>query len=118
MHRLRRRLAEDRHLLFTQPDFRLAALDYDDYWSARGGASNSRTLSIWQAQRVQWLVPHLQAGDVVLDLGCGGSGTLNALREHVAITGIGADVSDAALDRLRADRYEALKVDLNDRAAT
>jgi methionine biosynthesis protein MetW len=117
MHRLRRRLAEDRHLLFTQPDFRLAALDYDGYWDARGGPSDSRTLSIWQAQRVEWLAPHLHQGDVVLDLGCGGSGTLNALRQHVDITGIGADVSEAALDRLRADHYEALKVDLNDRAA-
>ena len=117
LHRLRRRLSEDRHLLFTQPQFRLAALDYDDYWDARGGASDSRTLSIWQAQRVRWLVPHLAPGDVVLDLGCGGSGTLNALREQVPITGIGADVSEAALERLRIDRYQALKIDLKDPAA-
>jgi methionine biosynthesis protein MetW len=116
-HGVRRRLSEDRHLLFSQPHFTLAPLDYDGYWEARGGASDSRTLSIWQNQRVEWLAPHLAAGDVVLDLGCGGSGTLNALRERVDISGIGADVSQAALERLREDGYEALAIDLNDRPA-
>ena len=104
--RFRARLSEDRHLLFDRPAFTLRPLSYDDYWEARGGVSDSQTLSIWQLYRVDRVIPHLVEGDVVLDLGCGGSGTLNAIRSRAPIRGIGADISSAALEKLRKAKGE------------
>lgn len=112
--RFRARLSEDRHLLFDRPAFTLRPLSYDDYWEARGGVSDSQTLSIWQLYRVDRVIPHLVEGDVVLDLGCGGSGTLNAIRSRAPIRGIGADISSAALEKLRAEGYAAIEIDLRD----
>ncbi len=110
----RARWAEDRHLLFDTPDASLRPIDYDSYWHARGGIREQ--LSIWQQFRVDYVVPRLQPGDVVLDLGCGGAGTLRALADRVSITGIGADVSAEALESVRRAGFQALELDLNDRA--
>jgi methionine biosynthesis protein MetW len=114
LDRLRSRWAEDRHLLFDTPDTSLRRVDYDAYWNARGGIRDE--LSIWQRFRVDYVAPRLSPSDVVLDLGCGGAGTLKALAARVPITGIGADVSEDALDSVRRAGFQALKLNLNDPA--
>ena len=50
-----------------------------------------------------WLSQRLSAGQHVLDLGCGTGALLRAL-EDCGVTGVGADVSGAMLDRARSHR--------------
>jgi methionine biosynthesis protein MetW len=114
---MRAKLSEDWHLLSKTPKFTLRRLDYDAYWDARGGIREEDNLSIWQRWRVDRLVSHLRPGESVLDLGCGGGGTLAAIRRHVAIDGIGADISEQALDSVTRSGFTALRLDLGDRQA-
>lgn len=60
----------------------------------------------------RWLSERLAHGEHVLDLGCGTGALLRALGDH-GVTGVGADVSGAMLDRARAHRPTDAFVQLN-----
>lgn len=60
----------------------------------------------------RWLSPRVEPGAHVLDLGCGTGALLRAL-EPQGVTGVGADVSGAMLDRARAHRPQGTFVQLD-----
>jgi len=60
----------------------------------------------------EWLAPRVPRGAHVLDLGCGTGALLRAL-EARQVTGVGADVSGAMLDRARAHRPDGTFVQLD-----
>jgi SAM-dependent methyltransferase len=60
----------------------------------------------------RWLSEHISPGAHVLDLGCGTGALLRAFEDR-HVTGVGADVSPAMLDRARAHRPDGEYVQLD-----
>lgn len=91
-------------------------LDYDLYWQKRRKNGGNFTLSSWQKQRADLVLPFLIDGDVVIDVGGGGGEMLSYWLEFKKIKGICADVNASALGQAQSKGLETLQLDLSDKA--
>jgi len=85
--------------MLAEPAFASAATDYDAYWDHREQGA--------MQPRFEIIAAGIQAGETVLDVGCGDGVLLAHLKAARAIEGIGVDLSRAAVDRARSRGVEA-----------
>lgn len=90
-------------------------LDYNLYWRKRRKNGSSFTLSAWQKQRADLVLPILSAGDVVVDLGGGGGEMLGYWGRFKSIKGVCADTNTLALTQAGTKGLETLLLDLNNK---
>ena len=86
--------------------------DYDAYWHDKRGR-NMGQISAFQKQRADWLLPRIEPGSSVLDIGCGDGAVLLYLQKHLSFQPIAADISDYALNFLRSKGITTIKFDAN-----
>lgn len=85
-------------------------LDYDDYWDER---DKKRIVTEPARRRARGILPFVDAGDTVLDIGCGTGETLEVLRSEKQIEGTGLDISKKALEVVSGKGFETMLTDLS-----
>ena len=107
------RMVEARRLIWSTPALALQGPDYDAYWrdKRRHGMG---TLSPFQKQRADWILPRIETGSTILDVGCGDGGVLLYLLRHRDLAPIGAEISEYALEFLESRGIATVKSDIRD----
>ena len=100
-------------LVFRYPRLVLQETDYNAYWQDKR-KRNMGAISHFQRQRADWILPRIEEGSTVLDVGCGDGGVLLYLLQHKMFAPIAADISDYALEFLRSRGISTLRFDVND----
>lgn len=76
--------------IFSSKPARLKAMDYNDYWRAKGDMLFTGRCPVFAAM--------IAPGSSVLDIGCGEGTTLNYLKNELGIKGTGIDLSPHAVE--------------------
>jgi len=87
-----------------------AVMNYDDYWKSR---DETGILAEPAKRRARGILPFINPGDSVLDIGCGTGETLEVLRKEKGIAGTGLDISEVALKAVEGKGFETLKRDIS-----
>lgn len=108
--RLYHKTMEARRLILHTPALVLEDTDYDAYWRDKRGP-HMGSISPFQKQRADWILPRIEREATVLDIGCGDGGVLLYLLQHRDLAPIGADISDYALQFLQKRGIATVKLD-------
>lgn len=109
------KIKEDLKKLFIYPAALWGSngkIDYDIYWEKRRGKNQDFQLSAWQKQRAELVLPFLERGDVVVDIGGGEGAMLKFWRTQRKIKGVCVDMNDVVLNQAREKGFDVVKVDL------
>ncbi|OGH59414.1 MAG: hypothetical protein A2725_01130 [Candidatus Magasanikbacteria bacterium RIFCSPHIGHO2_01_FULL_33_34] len=87
--------------------------DHGAYWEKRR-QTDEPVLSNWQKQRADLVLGFLEKGSTVLDIGCGDGAILKYFKDKADIRGIGVDIDEKSIERVRSLGLEAIKMDIND----
>jgi len=69
-------------------------------------------LNEYQVCRVKWISTRINAGDTVLDLGCGDGAAIMALKKLITISAFAADIAEKPLAFLNSRGIHAIRCDL------
>lgn len=89
--------------IFSAKPLRLAGMDYDAYWRAKG--------DMLFTGRCPVLARLVKPGASVLDIGCGEGTTLKFLQEKANVRGLGLDISAEAVAMAKQKGIDARKAD-------
>lgn len=87
--------------------------DHSVYWEKRRN-TDKPVLSNWQKQRADLVLGFIKPNSTVLDIGCGDGAILNYFKEKAGIKGIGVDIDEKSVERVKSLGLEAIKLDIND----
>lgn len=85
-------------------------LDYDDYWDDR---DKKGIITEPARRRARGILPFVNQGDTVLDVGCGTGETLEVLRAEKQVDGTGLDISARALETVSSKGFGTILQDLS-----
>lgn len=85
-------------------------LDYEGYWKER---ERKQIVTEPARRRARGILPFIEEGDSVLDVGCGTGETLEVLRQERKVFGTGLDISETALKQVKNKGFDTLKLDLS-----
>jgi len=88
-------------------------IDYDKYWRKRRGEGHQFKLSAWQRRRAELILPFLNEGDIVVDVGGGDGAMLEFWRLRKKIRGVCVDNNQLVLDQAREKGMETIEADLS-----
>ena len=88
-------------------------IDYDKYWRKRRGESQHFQLSAWQRKRAELVLPLLNDGDVVVDVGGGEGAMLEYWRSHKNIHCVCIDNNKFILNQAKEKGFETIESDLS-----
>lgn len=97
-------------LTFERPRLQRDEIDYNGYWRHKR-SRGIPALSSFQQQRADWAVRRIQSNTTILDIGAGEGSILRYLSDRCQATGIGADVSDVALEHLASLGLKTVRLD-------
>ena len=101
--------------MFAYPPLNLEEVDYDKYWKDKRG-KNIGAISDWQELRADFIALKVVEPSHFVDIGCGDGSILNFLKEKGLVSkGVGVDMSEFALDKVRDFGFETLNKDIRDR---
>lgn len=87
-----------------------STLNYEDYWKER---EEKQIVTEPAKRRARGVLPFIEKGDTVLDIGCGTGETLQVLRDERDIQGTGLDISETALSVVEKKGFKVLDTDLS-----
>lgn len=85
-------------------------MDYDDYWKTR---EREGIVTEPAKRRARGILPFIERGDSVLDVGCGTGETLEVLRSERDVAGTGLDISETALSAVAGKGFSTLNTDIS-----
>ena len=109
------KIKDDLSKLNFYPECRLGvdlSQDYKSYWDKRR-ESDKPVLSPWQKQRADLVLEFIEPNSTVLDIGCGDGAILKYLKDKAGIKGIGVDIDERSLERVKSLGLDGILMDIN-----
>ena len=99
-------------LIFHYPKLVLSDDDYDTYWRRRRQKGQSMgTINSFQKHRAGWVLPRIEDGASILDIGSGDGGVLLYLMASKPLKPTATDVSPMAIEFLQSKGIHTLRFD-------
>jgi len=103
-------------LIRSYPRLVVEDQDYEQYWEERSGSALKKSPNSFQKYRADWILPRMESGSSILDIGSGDGVVLSYLNSKKELDITASDISDRALEvlqerGLRTARFDATRLE-------